>query len=127
MNSEPYSKGWGNQTRSQLRQGIGKGEDVALAILTANHVRFDYNLPLPTPFRDGKDRPITLKPDFRIHGDERFKDGIIEIDGKSHASRGSTRWDAEKDAMYAEMGLWAERLEPGQAAGVMALLEGHRK
>ena len=107
-----------NSTASQLRKHVGRGEAEIASILNAESVAYDWGLPFHTGvFEDGEE--IILMPDFRI---DRYK-VVIEIDGGSHRSVGSLKWDSKKDRIFHDAGYEVLRIPDVEAWNVMSYLE----
>ena len=117
------------RTMSEGLKGRTISEDNLYAILNRLKVVAKFNEPLRVngEFWPNGD-PLFLKPDALID-DPQYGSGVFEVDGASHKTKGSIRWDTKKDLYYGSMGLWVERLQNKEVKQVIVLerLEKHKR
>ena len=96
----------------------------ALAVLCAHHIAFKAEEVIHCwGERDGKDRPVSYKVDFAIVQNEKYHDGILEIEGA-----GTNSADPKRDHRLLGVGFkWVEHCPNADAKNVMKYLEKHRR
>lgn len=108
---KPHVRTGATRTMNESTRSSTKSEDSLYAILNRLGVSYLAKEPLRI-FGEFwvSGEPVILLPDALIIG-KGYEAGVFEVDGSSHRTRGSVRWDARKDEYYAKVHLWVERVE----------------
>jgi len=116
------------RTASNFRVGSFTSAHLqALNILGLHDVHFlaEQVVPCFGEF-DGKGRPVSYKVDILIN-DADYGTGVVEIDGDIHKKLKHELKDESRDAKLKNLGLWVEHIPNEEVAGIMQILEKHRR